>query len=897
MSAISETSGKMAQNYARGRAYELQVLKHLIENEGYADAYLWDHCPESLLYKAGLISSWTEYRIRRRTLAQDEMAGHCWRDTGIDIMALTHDGHIDMIQCKGYAQGSTICTEDLAGFFANIGGALIHHPDNRASIFYSGRLSTVVRQHLSLPGYAGKVRAVELPFEYEQEQGPDANSIRNERMLTLWPDQLDAIIAIKQWWESNQSIGYIQAPCGFGKSLVAGHAISWLGEQERSMGVAFTIPLIEQAQRMYDRLQAFASDRYNIILVSSESDRNIPRISAAFQTGRPVLVISTFASADVIRKLPWTGKWLLIIDEFHNMSKADLGIDEQSDLHMLIKMAPKVLGMSATPRIYVLEDSKQDDDITLMGRAIYKMSWSDAIKKNLISQYKIFVPCLSESKDHLNTQLNDIGISDIAKPIHARCDFLLKGMLEHGVRRCIIFLPSGPGTDAEDTAAKYHEMLGHLANWFGIEVYTSTILSGTTKKQRQQRIDAFEHGDVQTRNGRPLIRILLSVRILDESIDIPGCDAVFFTSPSCSKIRTIQRAARCLRQHEGKHPCIFVWCDSSCEEQAELLSALKEMDADLASKVYVMSSQYDKMGQGRSPNTAAEEKDLIQTYIVGIKEYVNPRQTDQDPPVLSEDVPSDPGVVLFPLVGNQPIPFKCSHITHAMIEKLFEHESIDSLLVNLWELIIQDETNFIVRSTNKDSSLSRVKTVNDEWMSLSNADTYFKIGLSVAKKAIELAAEIGTEIPSLLAHDLNNVIHNCQVPLTCKNYTFLEKHKTKYALQRIRETTFHKTKNASWACKARNGVSNQNIQCNTCGEVFSTMQEYQAHKLIAHGEKRAIYLCDKCNHVFEREAALKDHVRSCRSKVDPLICKHCGKTFNHSSSRCRHENACAKQPQ
>ena len=613
-------------NLAKGRAYEVQVRDYLLLRDGYTEAYLWEQCPETILREAGIIESWQEHRLMRRKIAALEAEPgfkNPLRDTGIDIMARMPDGNLDAVQCKAYGPNTSIRMEDLAGYAINLLGMFIHSPHTRGSLFYDGKLSCVIEEQFRRRSTATRTRLVNLKY---QKPTPAETDVP-DGAIRLYADQEKALATFKDWWlniDAPERV-HLDAPCGFGKTIIGAAALSWLGKNAYATGAAFVVPLIEHAQHIYDRLLPFVQEGWEPVLVDSEGERDIARLRPLFEPGRrPPLIVSTYKSADVLRQLPWgNGRWLVILDEFHNLSRADLGIGEESDLHKLLTMAPRVLGMSATPRIFELEGSDDDED-GWMGPAIYKMSWADAIQKKIISDYRIYVPSISEPDGFLREEAAELRISDIALPLYARCEFLLKGMLEQGLHRCIVFMPSGPGMIAEATAIEYTKMLQNTAEWLGIEVGIGVILGSTGRRARREQIADFENGPIQTAEGRrPILRILLSVRILDECVDLPTCDSVFFASPCRSKVRGLQRAARCMRFVDGKMPGIFVWCDEMCSELAELFAAIKEQDPAFPTKIRILSKSYDRREETAISSAAIDDKWLVDSYVVGVKTYLS----------------------------------------------------------------------------------------------------------------------------------------------------------------------------------------------------------------------------------------------------------------------------------
>ena len=88
--------------------------------------------------------------------------------------------------------------------------------------------------------------------------------------------------------------------------------------------------------------------------------------------------------------------------------------------------------MSATPRIYELEDSDESFDIEI----IYNMNFTDAINNKYITDYKIWLPSIHEDNEKLN---NELSVYDIDNIIKSKCNYLFSCLLNNGSRKCIIY--------------------------------------------------------------------------------------------------------------------------------------------------------------------------------------------------------------------------------------------------------------------------------------------------------------------------------------------------------------------------------------------------------------------------------------------------------------------------
>ena len=93
--------------------------------------------------------------------------------------------------------------------------------------------------------------------------------------------------------------------------------------------------------------------------------------------------------------------------------------------------------MSATPRIYELEDDPEDDQNNpLFGDTIYNMTFTDAIEKKYITDYLIWLPSIHEDLTQLQQELS---IYDIDNVIKSKCIFLFSCLINNGSKKCIIY--------------------------------------------------------------------------------------------------------------------------------------------------------------------------------------------------------------------------------------------------------------------------------------------------------------------------------------------------------------------------------------------------------------------------------------------------------------------------
>ena len=130
---------------------------------------------------------------------------------------------------------------------------------------------------------------------------------------------------------------------------------------------------------------------------------------------------------------------------------------------------------------------------------------------------------------------------------------------------------------------------------------------------------------------RKMLKLLVSVRILDEAVDIPQCDSVFYANVPTSQCsdrtlaRTVQRLCRAVRVHQETKPegiaNAFLWTSLEDDRVVKLLEMLRDFDPALAGKVRVCSRDYDRLYE---PATRAVERVRLEEfktrYHVGMKQ-------------------------------------------------------------------------------------------------------------------------------------------------------------------------------------------------------------------------------------------------------------------------------------
>lgn len=180
-------------NIIKGFAYE-QYVKSLITDE-HTQTWLWKECPVDYLIQSGIINSYNEHRLYRKSVKNNEE--HTLIDTGIDIIKYK-DNEFTMIQCKNYK--NSIQISDLAGFWF----MACNYPKHLYEVIYTSKLSG----NLTLHNINQRILYTKLDFpfdeiEYSLSNIPEKKYIIDEYFKKCKEETKDKEILTCEEWKKN----------------------------------------------------------------------------------------------------------------------------------------------------------------------------------------------------------------------------------------------------------------------------------------------------------------------------------------------------------------------------------------------------------------------------------------------------------------------------------------------------------------------------------------------------------------------------------------------------------------------------------------------------------------------------------------------------------------------
>ena len=303
------------------------------------------------------------------------------------------------------------------------------------------------------------------------------------------------------------------------------------------------------------------------------------------------VVFSTYHSIDVISRAQHDFNLadfdLIICDEAHRTTGATFDNEDESAFvrvhdNAYIRSA-KRLYMTATPRIYgeVAKASAEKDNValcsmddeTLYGKELYVITFSEAVRRSLLVDYKVIVLAVEET--HINRRLqnllkdenNQLKVDDAAKIIGCWKALSKQGLTDdltgdgQAMQRAVAFcqvIELAKGGKTHKVSSK------QIARMFQavVEAYQETeeFEQITRLNCEAEHVDGSMNASeketkldwLKAEVAENTCRILSNVRCLSEGVDVPALDAVLFLTPRNSQVDVVQSVGRVMRTAPGK---------------------------------------------------------------------------------------------------------------------------------------------------------------------------------------------------------------------------------------------------------------------------------------------------------------------------------------------------------
>jgi predicted helicase len=392
-----------------------------------------------------------------------EQQGLDKRDTGIDLVAKTCTGEFHAIQCKLYAEDYRLQKSDIDSFFTASGKKIFTH---RVIVSTTNLWSEHAED--ALRDQQPPVSKIDLhdlensQIDWAQYQPKAAPVLKPKKQPR--EHQTYAVNAVRRGLE-NAERGKLIMACGTGKtftslkiaeslagpggrvlflvpslSLLSQSLTEWTQESAvplHSFAVCSDSDVGKKRKAEDDLVQTFTHElRYP---ATTQPARLASEMSKRHDARHLSVVFSTYHSIEAVSEAQHQYGLadfdLIVCDEAHRTTGATFGDDDES---AFIKVhnadfirARKRLYMTATPRIYgtpaKAKAEKGDvvlcsmDDDSLYGRELHVITFSEAVKRGLLVDYKVIVLAVEEAhvsrrlQELLKDDNNQLKVDDAAK--------------------------------------------------------------------------------------------------------------------------------------------------------------------------------------------------------------------------------------------------------------------------------------------------------------------------------------------------------------------------------------------------------------------------------------------------------------------------------------------------
>ncbi|MGC5829436.1 type ISP restriction/modification enzyme [Ralstonia pseudosolanacearum] len=541
------------------------------------------------------------------------------RDAGIDLVAKTQGtGEYHAIQCKLYAPDYRLQKGDIDSFFTASGkkpftrriivATTNHWSDHAEDALLDQQppvskidLTALEESQIDWSKYQPKAAPV---FKAKKQLRDHQKNALNAAVHGLVDADRGKLIMACGTGKTFTSLKIAETLAGAGKrvlflvpslSLLSQTLTEWTQESEtplHSFAVCSDSDVGKKRKKEDDMVQTFVHElRYP---ATTEPARLAKEMAKRHDATHMSVVFSTYHSIDVIsraqKEFGLADFDLIVCDEAHRTTGATFGDEDESTFVRVhdadyIRSA-KRLYMTATPRIYgdsAKATAERDnvalcsmDDTALYGEELFVITFSEAVKRGLLVDYKVIVLAVEEA--HVNRRLQDLlkdddnqlKVDDAAKIVGCWKALSKQGLTEDLIgdgdpmQRAVAFCQ----VIEVSKGAKTHKVSSkQIAGMFQAVVEAYQESEETEEFEQVARLTCeAEHVDggmnasekeaklawLKSETPDNTCRILSNVRCLSEGVDVPALDAVLFLTPRNSQVDVVQSVGRVMRNAPGK---------------------------------------------------------------------------------------------------------------------------------------------------------------------------------------------------------------------------------------------------------------------------------------------------------------------------------------------------------
>jgi len=523
-------------------------------------------------------------------------------DTGIDLVAENIDGTgFTAIQCKNYSPTTVLEKADIDSFFNESGKAPFTH-----RIIVSTTNQWTIHAENSLKGQDKPVRRIGLEqlansrVDWDSITSTDISKLKLLEGKQRREHQKEAISAVLKGFK-NSDRGKLIMACGTGKTYVA----QCISEDLVGVGgnVLVLVPSISLLSQTVKEWTSDSNIDINVFAVCSDAsagkrkdseDLSIYDLAIPATTDTKTLIekyrsvkskekmtvfLSTYQSIEIIHEAQKAGigKFdLVIADEAHRTTGVTLSGSEDSIFTKVhddsYLSAKKRLYMTATPKIYGDTAKAKAESVDarlasfdmseLYGEEFYRLAFDEAVKRDLLTDYKVLVLHVNEDavnaafQQQLADSNHELKLDDATRIIGClnafskqdpKAEYFFNDKTP--MKRVVAF------SNTIKNSKKFRELFSEVSERFSryanIDLPISVVVDhvdGSFNSQKREEL----LGWLKTEPPKSICHVLSNARCLTEGVDVPALDAIVFLEPRNSMIDVVQAVGRVMRKSPGK---------------------------------------------------------------------------------------------------------------------------------------------------------------------------------------------------------------------------------------------------------------------------------------------------------------------------------------------------------
>lgn len=559
-------------------------------------------------------------------------------DIGIDLVIETKDCNYWAVQCKFYDDDSTISKAHVDSFLSCVSKRFITSEDESEFCQFSdafwvgtdshwGKFAEKTIENQIVPFHRinySDLSESEVDWD-ELLKGVYGEKARNKQK-SLMDYQSEAIQKAKEYYyDQGHNRGKLIMACGTGKTFTSLKMMESFFPKNGL--ILFMVPSIALLGQSLNAWKADSENDFTAICICSDSkasrkidsnsdiltesviDLAVPactnaksiteQLLRARNTEGMVVVFSTYQSIDAVSEaqqkvLEETDNQygvfdFIVCDEAHRTTGAKASSLDESNFVKIHNndciQGVKRLYMTATPKLFG-ESAKKTakekdiviwsmDDEQIYGEEFYRVGFSYAVQKGLLTDYKVLVLTVTEDElpedirkkveDKNNKEYNTDdtlklfgvlnGLSKNIKGDENKTWLVDPGMM----KRAVAFCPKIGKENIPGTSKNIAKILPQIAETCreNLDADHKNALVDIEAQHIDGSMNSADRGTklswLKADAAPGVCRILTNVRCLSEGVDVPALDAVIFLSASKSQVDVVQSVGRVMRTfHKGQ---------------------------------------------------------------------------------------------------------------------------------------------------------------------------------------------------------------------------------------------------------------------------------------------------------------------------------------------------------